>query len=386
MPFPDLPSLVLWESAPGKTSLCKVAVAGDFLPGGDLTIPEGCTWQTMADGIAGYFQDVTVSIANLEGPLEVAGIPPRPKAGAGQNLCAPEVALDYLQAVRVTVLGLANNHIYDFGRAGMEKTRKAILSRGMTPLGCGRTLQDAPEVFVWPGHAKAKVGFWAASVIDADRASSNTEGVESATMERARLALKIMKDEGATCCIALLHAGLERTNRPDPEDVEFMDSLAAEGFDVIAGCHSHRISGYKAVRRPDGNPAFCFHGLGSLTSGIIYSPLEREGVIVVAGLSGQGIINRVEVRPVHLSGCGWGCLPSAPEAEIILERFKGLSREIADGSYRKLFYQDMGEGLVNRQFRDTWIAYRRAGVRGVATKIGRLRMRHVRRLVHKLMG
>jgi hypothetical protein len=97
-------------------------------------------------------------------------------------------------------------------------------------------------------------------------------------------------------------------------------------------------------------------------------------------------MDRVEVRPVYLTGSGWGSVPSAREAEIILERFKAVSQEIADGSYRKVFYQDMGQGLVRRQIRDTLIAYRRAGVRGVANKLRRLRMRHIRRLVHKLVG
>jgi poly-gamma-glutamate capsule biosynthesis protein CapA/YwtB (metallophosphatase superfamily) len=383
---PELPSLVLWESKPHQPSLFKVAVAGDFLPGGELTVPDGSTWESMAGGVAKYFQDVVISIANLEGPLEIRGLLPRPKAGPGQNLGAPEAALDYLQAVNAAVVGLANNHIYDFGPEGVERTRRAILARGMIPLGGGRTLQEAPEVFVWRGPGKAKVGFWAASVIAADLASPNAEGAEPATMERARLALKMMSDEGATCRIALLHAGLERTNRPDPEDVAFMDSLAAEGFDLVAGCHSHRISGYKIVHRSGGRPAFCFHGLGSLTSGIIYSPREREGVVVVAGLGEEGMIERVEVRPVYLAGSGWGSVPSAREAEIILERFKAVSQEIADGSYRKVFYQDMGQDLVRRQIRDTLIAYRRAGVRGVANKLGRLRMRHIRRLVHKLTG
>ena len=63
-----------------------------------------------------------------------------------------------------------------------------------------------------------------------------------------------------------------------------------------------------------------------------------------------------------------------------MARFRSLSREIADGSSARLFYRDMSEGLVRLYLRDVRAALCQSGIRGLARKARRLRMRHVKRL------
>jgi hypothetical protein len=155
---------------------------------------------------------------------------------------------------------------------------------------------------------------------------------------------------------------------------------------MVACSHSHRISGYRSVVTPEGIPSFCFYGLGSLVSGYVASPLEREGLIVVAGLNIRGHLARIEVRPVLLGASGFGQIPDAEMSSTILERFRQLSGEIADGSFERLFYDDISQHLVQFYLRDARTAFRQSGVRGLALKAGRIRMRHVRRLVRKVTG
>jgi hypothetical protein len=123
-----------------------------------------------------------------------------------------------------------------------------------------------------------------------------------------------------------------------------------------------------------------------LVSGYIASPLEREGLIVVAGLNIRGDLARIEVRPVLLGASGFGQIPDAEMSSTILERFHQLSGEIADGSFERLFYGDISKHLVQFYLRDARAAFRQSGVRGLARKAGRIRMRHVRRLVRKVTG
>jgi hypothetical protein len=70
----------------------------------------------------------------------------------------------------------------------------------------------------------------------------------------------------------------------------------------------------------------------------------------------------------------------------ILNRFQELSEEIADGSYEKMFYRDVSPGLFRLYMRDVRSAFRHRGVRGLAIKMSRIRLRHVRRLVRKATG
>jgi poly-gamma-glutamate capsule biosynthesis protein CapA/YwtB (metallophosphatase superfamily) len=379
-------NLVLWDSGEGEEIVTKIAIAGDFLPAGNLTFPAGSGWSQMARNVAGYFKDVSTTFVNLECALSDGTLASRPLTGIGQIVCAYPESLEYLRPIHAHAVGIANNHSYDFCSPGVTQTREAISTRGMIPLGAGRTTRESPEVCVWQGPNKLRVGFWAAAKAAHEIATDDIPGVEAATPKRALEAVQEMKRRGATFCVALLHVGVLRTNRPDPEDVRLIDSLAKCGLNLVAASHSHRITGYRCIECVQNLPLFSFYGLGSLVSGYIASSLEREGLIVVAGFNRNGKFTRMEIRPVFLDESGFGSIPDTAMSHTICDRFQKLSEEIADGSYEKMFYRDLSPGLFRLYIRDVRAALRHRGVRGLAIKMSRIRLRHVRRLIRKATG
>ena len=310
--------LILWESGTPEPIAARVAIAGDFLPAGRLSPAGNDGWGDQARELQEYFADVATTFANLEATLDSDSLTPRVLNGLGQVVAAPSASLAYLQAIRSRAVGIANNHSYDFGDAGVWQTRDAIAQSGMIPLGAGCSLSEGPEVFVWEGPAGLRVGFWAAAKAARELATKKSPGVEPATPERGLQALREMQNRGAQFCVALVHAGCLRTNRPDPEDVRLLDELARSGFDIVAASHSHRISGHRLIERAGRRPSFVFYGAGSLVSGFISSAAEREGLIVVAGLNERGALVRLEARPVWLDESGFGKIPSAEKKQEML--------------------------------------------------------------------
>jgi hypothetical protein len=377
---------ILWAAPERGRTIAKIAIGGDFLPAGKLELPEVTGWREMSRGLASYFDDVATTFVNLEACLDAGRLHPRPLGGLGDIVSASTESLDYLAEIQSLAVGIANNHSFDFGDAGVERTRSALCRRAMIPIGAGRTSADPPEVFVWQGPGDVRVGFWAAATATLDPATRDKAGVEPATRARAREAREQMKALGAQFSIALLHAGCLRTNRPDPEQIRLMDSIANSGFDIVAASHSHRISGYQQICSDQSHPSFCFYGLGSIVSGYATSPLEREGLIVAVGLNGRSEMASLELRPVSLDTNGFGMIPSPDAAHEILDRFSRLSSEIADGSCERQFYREISQGLLNVYARDVKAAYRAGGVRALARKAIRVRPRHVRRLVHRVLG
>ncbi|HKV03872.1 MAG TPA: CapA family protein [Candidatus Acidoferrales bacterium] len=376
---------VLWEDAHAGPIVARIAVAGDFLPAGKLSVPAG-VWRDAARGLATHFDDVAISFMNLECALAADGLSARPLLGLGQIVSAPAASLDFLEIIRAHPVGLGNNHAYDFRAAGVDRTRGELVRRGMVPLGAGRALRSAPEVFLWEGPGEIRIGFWAAARASRDLATRRSPGVEPATVARAAEAMEALRSRGARFAIALLHSGCLRTNRPDPADMDLMDAVAGCGFGVVAASHSHRISGAKFIESREGVSAFCFYGLGSLVSGFVASPLEREGLIVVAGFDSRGKLARVEVRPVLLAQSGFGEAPSCEMGRVILERFSDLSAEIRSGTSGRRFYDDVSPGLLPLYLRDARAAFRESGLRGLARKASRLRVRHLRRLLHRAIA
>ena len=376
----------MWRSAQPKKVVARIAIGGDFLPAGAIAMESGSSWAKQADRLVPHFEDVDTSFVNLEACLPGSGLVPRPLVGLGQIVGAPAEALDYLRAIRCEAVGIANNHSYDFGDAGVVRTRNEISRHGMFPLGAGRSTGKPPEIFVWRGPGNLRVGFWAAAKATSEPATKNRPGIEPADAERGLQALEAMRNQGALFFVALLHAGCMRVNRPDPEDVQLMESLAQAGFDIVAASHSHRIAGHKRSGDARNRESFCFFGLGSLVSGYMNSPLEREGLIVVAGLDDEGKLASIEIRAVMLDQSGFGAVPSVVNGTLILDRFLRLSAEFNDGSYEKNFYSEISRGLGELYIRDVRAAFRSAGVRGLAVKASRLRLRHVKRLMHRVTG
>lgn len=373
-------SLTVWASDQPAEIVARIAIAGDFLPAGELSLPVG-GWSAAANAVAPFFKDAHVAFANLECPLDTQGLASRPPNGIGTIVSGDSSSLDYLTALRFRAVGIANNHAYDFAGTGVDRTRDSLAARGLVPLGAGRTLRDNPEVFVWRGPRGVQVGFWAAARASRDLATRNVKGVEPATTARARLAAAALKSHGANFSVALLHCGCLRTNRPDPSDAALLDEIASCGFDLVAASHSHRISGSKCISKGRASPSFCFYGLGSVVSGYIASPLEREGLIVVTGFRGDGALASVEVRPVWLDESGFA-LASPEKTRAVLDRYVSLTAEISDGSSARRFYQDVSPDVLHLYSRDLRAAFHQSGVSGLARKVRRVRGRHLRRLLH----
>jgi hypothetical protein len=103
----------------------------------------------------------------------------------------------------------------------------------------------------------------------------------------------------------------------------------------------------------------------------------------------SSIVSRFEsarLRPILLGDSGFGEIPSPAMSQPILDRFRHISGTIADSSYERAFYRDMSNGLLRLYARDVGRAFRPFGVRGLARKAARVRIRHMKRLVHKVLG
>lgn len=377
--------MILWQKT-GATSHSRVAIAGDFLPASGLQLPGLDAWREAAAKLSNYFGEVDAGILNLECCVDSGKFQPRVKLGLGDIFTAPRDVLAFPSALGFKFVGVANNHAYDFGQDGLEHTNRAIRRAAMIPLGSTRSLSQPPDVAFTELPSGPRVGFWAAACHIPELAARNKPGIEPATRERGEAALAALKNCGSAVNIALIHAGLEHTNRPDPFDVALMDDLASIGFDLVAACHSHRISGFKRVERQETRPAFCFYGLGSICSGVLYSPLEREGLVVVFGVDKSGEIVEIEIKPVSLDEYGCGMVPDPSASAIILDRFSRLSEELHLDTYQQHFYREVGKDLFQRQLRDIHAAFLKGGMSGIAKKLSRIRLRHLNRLLHKSLG
>ena len=367
------PRAALWR-ADGARVCARVLVGGDVLPRLPSVPATEAAWADVARGLAPVLASVDATVVNLECPLTNRR-EPRPKP-SGTPLRADPAAIGLLEALRVKIVSLANNHTHDQGVAGVADTLAVLASRGMTGIGADSQRSAAPPVHVRGLGGAARVGVYAASMDLPERAGWWRPGVETFTVRRARAAAARMEGLGATVRIALLHLGSEGLDHPDPGDVARMREASRAGFDLIAACHSHRLAGREQRGEP-GRPRFLFHGLGSLVSTALYGEPEREGLAVVLGLDDRGALVEVVEVPIGLVEDGRPILPGSARERAAKDRLEALSAAIADGSYADAYRRAASLDLWSRHAAHARRLLREQGPAGLARKVGRLRGRHL---------
>jgi poly-gamma-glutamate capsule biosynthesis protein CapA/YwtB (metallophosphatase superfamily) len=211
--------------------------------------------------------DADLLVVNLESPLADEGErhPTKPIVFRGRptNIAG-------LVHAGVDVVSLANNHVIDYGLAGMRQTQRLLDSCGILRSGAGAGIYEA-ALPVFAQHAGLNVGFLAAS----DRtgqydnyqpylnAGWNKPGF--AVQDTCRLFRQLDELEGlADLRVVELHAGTEyspepptdegdefyspRAVAPADDDLAIRRRLLDRGADAVICHHPHILQGFEVHR------------------------------------------------------------------------------------------------------------------------------------------
>lgn len=202
-----------------------------------------------------------VTFANLETPIltEPAGFRPRfhPTFRAD-----PETAR-LLARAGVDVVSLANNHILDFGTAGVAATRSHLVEAGLIPLGAGRSVEEAsrPVVIRAGGMRVAFISLteWSNRDPISDRLCCVGLFARDEFAQRGpELVSDARRSTGADFVVVSAHWGAENQPHPEGEIREIAHALVDAGADVVLGHHPHWVQDMEYYRH-----AFIAYSLGN---------------------------------------------------------------------------------------------------------------------------
>lgn len=179
---------------------------------------------------------------------------------------------------RHIVAGLANNHVVDFGLAGLAKTAAYVRGLGYDAVGAldAESAEDAVSTrlkMIESGRHRIALLFYAhvsASPITSVRGvacvSAYEAGAVAADIATARAA-------GADVVVCVMHWGAEEVTLPPPEVVRDAHRMIDAGADLIVGHHAHVVHGAERYR---GKPIF--YGLGNFYFPHLSVPVAQGGV------------------------------------------------------------------------------------------------------------
>jgi hypothetical protein len=304
-PAPDLsayPWLYLRDARPpaGEDGAVELVAVGDVMAGRGVVgvaepLAEVAPWLAAADLALGNLESVLV-----EGGTARSGPPGGPEPIL---LRAPPQSAAELAAAGFDLLGLANNHAFDYGPEGRTWTVARLRSVGITPVEgdpVWRTIRDVDLVFL---------------------AFNAVPGPGGERWDPAEAAKAVAAVRGrADAVVVSVHWGYEYEPVADTAQVEAVGRLFAAGADLVVGHHPHVVQG--TVAAPG---HFAAYSLGNLLfdqeAGATADGLALRVLIDAEGLEGvQALPLRAGVRPRLLA---------PQEAEGLLARIAPPPRRLA---------------------------------------------------------
>ena len=194
--------------------------------------------------------DSTVLI-NLEGPILLQDTPKKPAPKAGPHLSATQLPTFSGN----TLFALANNHLMDYGAAGLEATLLAIGAAGHQSCGAGHNLEAARQARIIEEN-NVTIGVIACCEAQFGLATASSAGVAEfgpwlfPAIQRLRASVDVL--------IVSVHASVETSPWPFPYIRELYRSMIDCGVAIVHGHHAHVPQGFE--RHGDG---IIFYGLGN---------------------------------------------------------------------------------------------------------------------------
>lgn len=156
--------------------------------------------------------------------------------------------VEELDILGVDIVGLANNHVYDYGEEAFLDTLDTLEAAGIPYVGAGRNLAEASAPVYMEVQGKT-VAFVAASRAEKNKmtpqATENGPGIlrcYDTTLFDEEIA---EADENADIVIALPHWGTEYSTVLEQVQIDTAKEYIDAGADVIIGAHTHCLQGFE---------------------------------------------------------------------------------------------------------------------------------------------
>ena len=219
----------------------KTLLLGDICPSKDTKeLYKSKDIETLFGDTVKLFSDSEFTFANLE--CAITESEARIKK-FGPHLKAPYETAEVMKTLGISLCGLSNNHVFDFGIEGATDTIKALDSVGIPYTGFGMNYEESRKNYVIERDGERIV------IVDVcehefsgalkNRMGSRTFD-EFETIEDIRAAKK-----DADRVIVIYHGGKEYSRFPSPRLRKACRAMVSAGADVVLCQHSHCIGCYE---------------------------------------------------------------------------------------------------------------------------------------------
>lgn len=320
-------TLVLLEAS---ESCPRVLMAGDWA---SIRMHSDAARRKPEDLYGGLVEPVAradLAIVNLECVL--GGDTPVPKDGP--NLKGDPDSAKALKAVGFHLATLANNHMMDFGREGLEATLDICHNAGLETVGAGLDEAEALQPAYREVHG-LRVGVLNLSDHEDGEADARNPGVADGFGYAVDRVIRTMR-EASDFCMVIAHGGKEYVPVPSLYWYEQLLHYAESGADLVVAHHPHVPQGMTWVHLPGRAPVPVIFSTGNF----VFRPAAPDGANMPVHTA-DGYLVEAAIAPHRVAGlklipyriqqeAGPRPLENAAELKAFQQFIETLSAPLAD--------------------------------------------------------
>src|SRR5690625_263587 len=206
---------------------------------GDLVISQTYASSNIHQNVLELFKQSDYTLVNLEAPITLST---SKIIKTGPHLKADkESTLQFLKALKVDAVTLANNHVLDYDEAGVADTLAFCLENKIEPIGAGMNSKEASKT-LYVNSKKGKIAFVNFAENEWSSATESTAGANPMDIIDNTNQINQAKSQ-ADFVVVIIHGGHEYYNLPSPRMQKQYRFYAEQGADIIVGHHTHCING-----------------------------------------------------------------------------------------------------------------------------------------------
>lgn len=234
----------------------KIIVAGDYAPRLRLQqqIEERNFEEIFDKELLEIVKSADFSIVNLESPI--ADKTCKPIYKYGPNLKCTTNAIDALCYANFGIVTMANNHILDYGEAGLKKTLEYCEDVGLKTVGAGVDLPQSKKT-LYLSKDNQRLAIINCCEHEFSVATENTGGAHPLNPISQYYTIQEAK-KNSDIVLVIIHGGHEHYQLPSLRMQQTYRFFIDAGADAVINHHQHCYSGYELY-----NSKPIFYGLGN---------------------------------------------------------------------------------------------------------------------------
>ena len=296
------------------------------------------------DQLIGLLNSVDYRIVNLEVPLtDVA----TPILKSGPVLNAPTSSIHAFSSANIDLVTLANNHIMDQGKDGLNSTIKVLNDAEIAYVGAGEDIETARMPYIINTFSGEKIGIFACAEHEFSIAEENFPGANPFDPLESFDDIRRLREE-CNYIIVLFHGGNEEYRYPSPRLQKICRKFIENGANVVITQHSHCIG-----CREEYQNGVIVYGQGNFL--FDYSSNECWMTSILVAITISNGKSKIEYIPLIKFKNGVR-LAGINDRKKIIEEFKKRSKEILSPDFVKDSFSRYSSSMIEDYL---YLIYRR---------------------------